>query len=243
MKSQRRHELQHNTLDAELHRMVSFFKTHGTKVAWGILLIAAVILAIVGYRRYSERNLIDIQNRYNQVLFALSQPGGEDQQILQELHDLAGQDTVEWVAVDAALRIGTIYAEKAIQADSDDQQTEYRQEAIRQFERVIEAFADSPVAVGRAKVALARLHEQEDPDKAQEYYQSVESNEALNGYPVQLVARQSLMAFRQGRESIHLARNVPQWLSEIQAGESTGTEQDTEPQTTTPQPEEAQPQP
>ncbi len=67
MKSKRRHELKQNVLDAELGQIVGFLKKRGTYLAWGLLIIAMIVLVYTYVQRRKRSNLQELRAEYDRV--------------------------------------------------------------------------------------------------------------------------------------------------------------------------------
>ena len=64
MKAKRRHELQHNVLDAELGKTIDFLKVHGPKVLWGAIIVLAVVMGIYWLIASRSRKVDQIEGQY-----------------------------------------------------------------------------------------------------------------------------------------------------------------------------------
>ncbi len=119
MKSKRRHELQHNVLDAELGKTVDFFKTHGWKVVWTVLGLAAAWVAISTWQSSRAANRGRIESKYaaahaqvQNLMITGKNPGG----VLGELEDLIDQTSVPRVSALSQIDAGDLCAAGARRA-------------------------------------------------------------------------------------------------------------------------------
>jgi predicted negative regulator of RcsB-dependent stress response len=213
MKSQRRHELQKNTLDSELTKLKRFYRNHGTKLSWGLVVVAAIILAAVLWNRRAEQKRADVQYQYEQVRRLAMQPGVNREEILSHLRALTEQDTVPWVAADAALSLGRLHAVEALTAPSSEARDAALQAARAAYTRVIDSFDEHPVIVAGAQLGLGKIEEgQGNFEAARKHYQTVQDMPNLEGYPVQTLAAQALRELDGLSISVRLATSVPPWL-------------------------------
>ena len=57
MKAERRHELEHNTLDNELAKTLSFFRKHGNTIFWCVIIAAVVFMAVTFFHQRANTRL------------------------------------------------------------------------------------------------------------------------------------------------------------------------------------------
>lgn len=213
MKSQRRHELEHNTLDAELAATWAFLKKHGNRLLTVVLVVLVVVVGWVYWNRRNEARRMDVRMRYDRLLLESRNPSADDEQILAGFRELASQEDVGWVAASALLEIGSRHSVQALLAGD----AQARQEAIGQardsFRQVLQRFEQTqPVAAGLARVGLGRLAEGEgDFSAAREHYQAVLDSPVLEGYPVMDQARDALAQLDRLDSSVQLATTRPAW--------------------------------
>lgn len=213
MKSQRRHELQKNTLDAELTRLKSLYRKHGTKLSWGLVIAAAVVLALVFWNRRVEQRQADVQYQYDQVQQFSAQPGTNREDILNRLRELSLQDDVEWVAADASLALGRMYAVQSLIAPTAEERRRAADAARSAYTRVVETFDTFPVPVAGAQLGLGKLEEgRGDVEAARKRYQLVLEMKPLDGYPVKTLAEDALRRLHDMGAPVRLATTLPAWL-------------------------------
>lgn len=213
MKSERRHELQQNTLGAEFTKLRSFYQKHGTKISWGLVIVAAVVLAVVLWTRREDRQRADVQYQYEQVQRLSTQPDADREEVIARLTELTEQDTVPWVAADAAFALGQLHAVEALTAPTEKARKQALQAAQADYNRVIESFDKFPVAVAGAQIGLGKLEEgQGNLDAARTRYQTVLDMPHLDGYPVRTLAQEALQQLNTLGTSARLATTLPAWL-------------------------------
>ena len=213
MKSTRRHELQHNALDAELAKIVGFFKKHGTKLSWGVLVLALVALGWVWWTRKATAQRVEVQNRYTRLTQLTASSETYDQELINGFKSLSEQDTVRWVAADSLLKLGRIYATLALLGNEKSQRDEAIPQARKYYQRVIDGFGDFPPFVAAAHVGLGKLAEgQGDFESARGSYKTVLDMPALTGYPVLQQARQASSQLGTFQTPVRLATTMPAWV-------------------------------
>lgn len=230
MKSQRRHELQKNTLDAEITRLRTFYQKHGSKLSWGLVIVAAIVLGVVFWNRRAERQRADVQYQYDQVQRLSVQPNVNREEIVTRLRALSEQDTVLWVSADAAFTLGRMHAIEALTAPSLEARGKALQAARADYNRVIDAFDDHPVAVAGAQLGLGKLEEgQGNFDAARKRYQIVLDMPGLDGYPVKTLAQEALRQLNTLGTSVRLATTLPAWLDAQHKADAAKAKTDTQP--------------
>ena len=174
MKSTRRHELQHNVLDAELAKIVGFFKKHGTKLSWGVLVLALVALGWVWWTRKADTQKEQVQNQYSRLSQLAASSEIYDKEVINGFRSLSEQDTVRWVAADSLLKLGRIHATIALMGNEKTQRDEAILQARKCYQRVVGDFGDFPSFVAAAHVGLGKLAEgQGDFETARKCYKTV----------------------------------------------------------------------
>lgn len=221
MKSQRRHELQHNVLDAELAKGVDFFKKHLTQIGW-VLIIGALIIMVVFYNKSQrQRRATDLQSQFDQL--AAIMPPSNDEEIVQATagwKDLAGQEKDRAIAADANVYLGSIYARVAVSGqrstlilagESPSQQSQMY------YTTVVSNFPDQPQAVAKALLGLGRLAEDSnDLEAARAKFQAVLDMPEAKGFPVAETARNALNRIEASSSPVHFATTAPVEPAETQ---------------------------
>ena len=231
MKSIRRHELQHNVLDAELAKIVGFFKKHGTKLSWAVLILALIALGWVWWTRKADAQKMQVQNQYNRLTQLVASSETYDEELINGFKSLSEQDTVRWVAADSLLKLGRIYATLALLANEKTRQDEAIPQARKYYQRVINGFGDFPPFVAAANVGLGKLAEGKgDFETARGCYKTVLDMPGLAGYPILQQAREAAWQLGTFQTPVRLATTMPAWaraeLKKRQEEESATPEND-----------------
>jgi len=181
MKAKRRHELQHNTLDAELEKTVKFFRKHGWTIISCILAACVVWIGVTWWQSGKAADRAKIENRFDEAYVHVRSGGTSEKAdaVLAELDDLIDQDTVPRVSVLARLAAGDMCASLARQAGgklgaaglAGAAASEIGElgktfnakvdRARRYYNGALEAGSDEQILVARAHLGLATLVETE----------------------------------------------------------------------------------
>ncbi len=210
MKSRRRHELQQNVLDAELGKVVGFFKKRGSWIAWGVLIAALIVFLVVYVRGRGRREIEKLQARYDQLMSVQFRPGVDIAEILAGFKALVDQDDDERIAALACVRVANMYAASSRSASqrTGSEWLTFVAQAEKYYHRAIENFPDERLAVAEAHLGLAKLAESRTPpnlNAARNQYQAIIKVPQLAGYPVMREAQRSLAALDALGEPIPMA--------------------------------------
>jgi len=171
MKAQRRHELQHNVLDAELVKIIDFIKKHGKAILTAVLVVILAICVIwYAVSRHAER--VSRPRRDYDRLKAMPVRGPEDLAVLlagfEELADQSGnRDVAALACVDAA----DLCVTRRVAGEAGP---DALQKAKGYYDRVLAEFSDIDAVPSRAYLGLARLAEgRGDMDAAAQNYRKV----------------------------------------------------------------------
>jgi tetratricopeptide (TPR) repeat protein len=167
MKTERRHELQTNTLADALGQAVDSVKPY-TQIAVGAVLAVAVILFVVKYLSFrSQEGVVDSWNMYLQ---ASTQGGTEGTEELRRL--------IEQYPDSTAAQWSHLFLADQELNDGIEQLFQNRTEAKEKLRKAEEHYqsvqkgASDPLLAERATLGLARVYEsQVQLDKAQQEYQ------------------------------------------------------------------------
>lgn len=214
MKRQRRHELQHNVLDAELAKVVAFVKRRGTHLAGGLLIAAIlvfVIVSLVGSSRAADEQR---QRQFYQQIRAQGTGGLDAGKRIDVLKSLAGQDGDERLAALATVAVGDAYANQAAVARphmAAEGLRELTDQAARWYEKAVGNFRDQPLATAKGHYGLAKLAETRgDFDAAREHYAAIrEMRGLLVGQPVQLFALEASNRLAEITDPVRMASTAP----------------------------------
>jgi predicted negative regulator of RcsB-dependent stress response len=173
MKSERRHELQHNALLDWLMKTGETIKPQLNAILLGLVV---VVLGVIGYRWMSAQSADKEATAWDSVFLAMGQ--GDTAQLDQAVEDYPRTTAAQWAAVvsgDLQLSAGCqdLFTTKATAADQF-------QKAQDKYKLVLENCRE-PVIRERATYGLARTYEamagtrqsQTDLDGAREKYQEV----------------------------------------------------------------------
>jgi hypothetical protein len=213
MKSQRRHELQHNVLDTELSKAVAFFKTNGTYLAWGVLIVALVIVVVTFASRRSAQKALGLERQYKTLLGNQYGPNLRLEDQLAGFNKLANQTDNRPIAADACVYLGAIYASLAGGGGGVDPALlaeKPAEMARRSYQRVIDEFPGEVNTVAKARIGLARLAEEDgDLAAARQNYQAVLDEPKLEAYPVRQVAAEGLKGLSELALAVRMVTTQP----------------------------------
>ena len=212
MKSERRHELEHNTLDTELSKMVTFFKSHGVKLIYGVLI---VVLAVVGFRYYQNQHItkaLNYQTRYTQLVGKSMDPATNQQELISGFEELAEQTTTPYLAANSLLQMGKLFAIQSI-LSAPGEGVEAAEKAAVKYKRVISEHTDLPEQTASARMGLAVLAENRgDYPAARKEYETILAMNGLSGYPVLAQATAALEGSKKWTRPATLATKLPAWV-------------------------------
>jgi tetratricopeptide (TPR) repeat protein len=215
MKSSRRHELQHNVLGAEIGKIVGFFKKHGTRLSWAVLIAALVALVWVYFDRKADEEKAKVQSEFYRLRGLASLPGASVEELINGFRNLSQQDNVPWIAADSRLILGRTHIIQATQAGKQADKQKAYDEAKKSYQSVIEKFQDHPPYVAAAYLGLGNLAENRgDFDAAREKYQAVLKMSGLKGYPILSQARQAISNLDSFSDEVRFATTLPSWATE-----------------------------
>lgn len=160
MKSERRHELKQNDLDAELVKALGFFRTHGRLVGWVVLGIAAVALAYVLVQRHGESKELAAQDDFNNLV-----AGGEAKKDnLPRMNAIIDGDSNSFRAAYTCAAAGDMLVNSVLVGGADmtpQDRTEALDKGKEYYTKAVEKFSDQPGAAAKACLGLAVTAEQE----------------------------------------------------------------------------------
>ena len=147
MKSQRRHELKQNVLDAELIKALGFFRTHGKGVAWGITILALVGLVYVVVQRHAQSKEREAQADFNKLVLG-GQAGREN---LPQLDAIIEDDSNDFRAAHACVAAGDVFVNSVLAGGLTTQErADALSKAKGYYAKAIEKSADQPGAAAKA---------------------------------------------------------------------------------------------
>ena len=171
MKAQRRHELKHNALDAELVKGVDYFKKHIKGIILAILTVV-VAISVVWSVIHNRAAAVSVPRQQYDHLKSLdiSTPDGRST-ALAGFEELSTQTGNKNVAAMACVEAAEICVRQQLTGDLVSGALD---KAEKYYQRVVDEFADIPSAAGRAHLGLARLAEGKGKfEIARDHYQQV----------------------------------------------------------------------
>ena len=209
MKSKRRHELQHNVLDAELGKVIEFLQTRGIHLVLGILAVVLIVVLIVTAVNSYHRKRYDLEVRFAQAITQVS--GIEDS--IASLEQLAGQDTDKRIAAMACATLADMYVLQTYEDQTDispERKQSLTDQAVLYYRQVISDFADQPVAVAKAHLGLGSLAESRgDFDQALAEYEAIRRISEPTIQLVGLRAMRNLESLVTRRVPVAMATTAP----------------------------------
>jgi tetratricopeptide (TPR) repeat protein len=210
MKSERRHELQHNALDAEIAKTAAFFKQHGMRLLWGAVIVAVVVLAIRWYAVDRSRAQAEYAAHYSSLSGSLPYATGEKRQvIISGLKALVEEGRIPRLAALACVDLGDAYASRMVEAGEEERASLVAQ-ARSYYQQAIEGYPTEALACGKARIGLAKLAESlGDFEEAGKQYQAAEEIIELRGQPVAALARSGRDKLENLARPVALATTAP----------------------------------
>ena len=171
MKTERRHELKHNSLDTELVKVLDYLKKNGKSIILAVLVLVAVIS--VGWVFIQNRNAAASGPRLQydnlKTINTADRQGRSD--ALAGFEELAEQSGNPKYTALGCVEAGDICMAQYM---AGDPVTGALAQAQKNYQRVISEFSDNMMAVGRAHLGLAKLAEGEERfADARSHYQQV----------------------------------------------------------------------
>ncbi len=150
MKTERRHDLQHNVLDSELSKIVDFFRKHGNQLFWGLMIGAVVVLLVVFARTKNTNRELEALNRYDHLRASSEMDLGER---IAAWGDLADSSRVRRIAGGALVAGGDDNLRMFARIGGTEDK--YLDEAEWLYRRAVAEFADHPKIVAKAHIGLS----------------------------------------------------------------------------------------
>ena len=171
MKAERRHELKHNALDAELVKILDYLKQHMKGIILAILAIVAAISVGWAIVRNRAAAVSVPRQDYDQLKRMDTSTADGRSKVLAGFEELSNQTGNRRIAALARVEAADICERQQIAGDFVSGALD---KARKHYQRVVDEFADNPVAAGRAYLGLARLAEGKgDLAAARVHYQQV----------------------------------------------------------------------
>jgi len=188
MKAQRRHDLKHNALDAELVKILEYLKKHIAGIVLAILaVVAATWIGLTVYQRNEAAVSVPRQQYDHLRSLDISTPDGRSN-ALADFEELSTQTGNPRIAAMACIEAGDICVRQQVAGDFVSGALD---KAQKHYQRVIDEFSEIPAATGRAHLGLARLAEGKGSfEVARDHYQQV----VALGDKTSLLAKNSAIA-------------------------------------------------
>ncbi|MDP7162757.1 MAG: hypothetical protein QF577_08530 [Phycisphaerae bacterium] len=212
MKAKRRHELQHNVLDAELSKAIEFLKRRGTTILWGVGIAALIVLVGVYVHRRHQAKLSAPQQRYDRLKSTARFGVTDPDQLLRTLETLADQRDNKEVAALASVDVGDTCAMRNLVGTklTGAERAQLAQTARQRYQLVLREFSDLPAAVGRAHLGLAKLAEtRRDFSAARVQYQAALNLGDSAGPVTHAMAQDGLNRLEDFATPVRLATTLP----------------------------------
>ena len=185
MKSERRHELQTNTLYVELRRISEFCKTNSNRIVWVAFAAAVLILGVVLVERWQSKKVADRQAMFERAMGDMEQD--------TDLKQLADQTSDKRIASLSCVAMGDRAARRALMSTSAAERSSSLEEAATWYGKVTSQFSQETLSLAKAKYGLAKLAETTgDLDKARTLYGEVIGMPSMNGNALAFLAKESL---------------------------------------------------
>ena len=225
MKSQRRHELQQNVLDAELAKIVQFFRKHGTRIAWGALVAALIALGAVWAWNKHKQGIAEAHLQYARLQQQLASPDARQENVAAGFLELSATSSEDQIAAESAVCAGDAYARLAIVETRDaDRRAGWLEQATNAYKRAVTEVPDEKVSVAKAHYGLAKIAETRgDFETARMHYNAVLAMTDLKGEPVARLCEQSRNRLEEISEPVRMASTKPT-EPQTQSMPATGTQ-------------------
>ena len=226
MKATRRHELQQNSLDAELGKGVNWIKTHGARTLWATVAVVAIGLVVFSFFNSAWVKKEQIRAKYFNTV---GRPGGiVKDEMLETLLELTEQTTIKSIAADSCVEVANVYFQRMRLAEDAQQRSDFQLQAKEYYNKAIQEFPNQPLAAAKAHFGLAILAENraalaEDPaqrklavEAARAEYELVIETKGIQGQAVLDLARMSLESLTALAEPVKMA-NIPSAENSVEA--------------------------
>ena len=229
MNSDRRHEWEHNSLDTELSKGVSFLKQQGTRILWAILVVAAVILAYTYWTRSTQQATMDVQTRLKNVQLQMLDTNADPNVIAAELKSLSEQDTLEWVAAQALLLQGNLSLNQGLAAADAGAKTQALKAAEGHYQAAAAKSQEAslPSLQALALLGQGRLAEiRGDLDQAKAAYEKGLAIANLKGYPAESQLQTAVANLKLATKPVQLPTSQPAWITAKELAEKVKAEEE-----------------
>ncbi len=193
MKSQRRHDLQTNTLADNLAETLEYLKTQYLLIVVGIV---AVLLIIGGIWYWQYAAAARRAQGWQDMLALVGTTSREDPQYIDKLEEVAASARDPNLRAMAYAQVGNELLGQAVFGGEPAEQVQKLQDRAKAaFNASLSTSAKSPEAGAISRLGLAAIAaDNGDATAAREYYEAVRSNPNLTGMPYPAQASAGLAA-------------------------------------------------
>ena len=195
MDSDRRHDLQHNALDSELSKLLTFFKTHGNRIFWAVIILGfGLVLLLFAHTRSQKRRQAEVA-RYEAILTPSPGMTRAEQVVFMDgvpikLKEFAETANDRTLAAKAMIEAGNFELRRYL---LDGAQEERLVSAESLFNQAKADFADRPIVVAQAQFGLGVVAENRSQLLvAREAYNAVLEMPVTEGTPIAEAAKQKI---------------------------------------------------
>ncbi|MCK5114683.1 MAG: tetratricopeptide repeat protein [Phycisphaerae bacterium] len=229
MKSERRHELEHNTLDAEISKTVTFFKRHLNKILTIILVVLVLVVGWMWWDRTQAKKAWEEQSQYDQLcnqIGATNATPEKNDKLIKGFLELSRNSSSSEIAANSLLQIATLYSLQGLNANDSDTQDKAYKKAESYYKQIVSEYDELPFIVAAAKIGLGKLAEtRKDIPEAKKQYQAAADTPGIKGYPVKKLADDSLLSLDDFDGNVKLASTLPKWAQTEQAARKLAEEE------------------
>ena len=229
MKSERRHELEHNVLDAEISKTIGFFKKHLNRILTVILIVLLVIVGWMFWDRRKSKKAWEDQNQYDQLYIQINLDKADPavtSKLINGFLALSKDSSSREIAANSLLQIATLSSLQGLSVNQPDEQKKAYDQAESYYRQVINQCGEFPFIVAGAKVGLGKLAEtRNNIPEARKLYQSTIDMPGIDGYPVKKLAEKALMQIEEFDGNVKLARELPEWAQAEEAAKKKAEEE------------------
>jgi len=207
MKAKRRHELQHNALDAELVKIIDFIKKHGKTIVT-ITMVIILAICVIWYAVSQHADRVSMPRRQYDRLKAKPVYTPDDRAtLLAGLEELAAQNDNRDVAALACVEAAELHVTQQVSGEAGG---DALKKARDYYQRVVTEFSDVDAPLARAYLGLARLAEGTgDLDTARKNYQNVVDLGDRASQVTAELAKNRLAALDELKDPVRLATTRP----------------------------------
>jgi hypothetical protein len=216
MDSDRRHDLEHNALDSELSRMMVFFKTHGNRIFWAVIIIAMVLIVLMYAKNHRLRNQGLEAQRFQEII---QRPAPGAELTVLEQRNFASTMVADLVEFSSSAKDPLLGSQAIIMAgnmslrmylDPSSRRNDQLDEAEAIFNQARTDFADQPIVVSQALYGLGIVEENRyDFDAAREHYNTLLGTPGTGGTPAAVLAMQRIESLAGLAEPVVFETTIP----------------------------------